>query len=487
MPETTPTSVKRVLSYASESIFVVALVMVTLLVFIGTFVRVNRLANVAQYLPETTSAFVVVNAEDYLKSVDTLPSVFTEFLGQPTSELQWFDRDIALAWVDDELLQFVAVNSKAQAETFMESLMVTEESMLDHKDYKCYELSQPICYSFRGKFLVLGSGDALESLSSGLEDNMDYQNVRNRLTYDSSLFAYVNAESVRQNFLTSLGDLSIWEPGYLESVLRIFPAYGLTVDMNKEEWTSESFLTVDKSVIGGEAFFHPDMKFHGDLMNYAPEGFQFEWTGTELHAQYLALLSHLEILNPAAAIVLNENIGSKWAEYFGASDLNVYGQIFNQEQLIAWTPGGSMIWMIEDLDDEDIDLAFSLKDFFIESVGAGKKASASKENYEGNEYIQIMINGTPSYFLAIIDDFAIASDNSEYFFESLDRWNGRAELRDLSQISPMLLGADQSIRLDMTIFPESHIINLLLPGVQTWISSTKTFDDGIYTRSILKF
>ncbi|MFT7183982.1 MAG: hypothetical protein ACI9QC_000308 [Oceanicoccus sp.] len=486
MPETTPASVKRVLSYASESIFIVALVMVTLLVFIGTFVRVNRLSNVAQYLPSETEAFVVMNAEDYLSSVGVIPSVFNDILGESIANYDWFKRDIALAWVDGELLQFLEVNSKAQAETFLESLMVEGETMLDHQDYKCYEVTQPNCYAFRGSFLILGSSDALESLDSGLEANSNYQNVRHRLPYNTSLFAYVNAQEVRQDFLISLGELSIWEPGYLESVLRIFPAYGLAVKMENDEWTSESFVPVDKSLLDGEAFFHPEVKFYGNLLAYAPEDLQFEWTGTELHSQLSAMLSHLDTLNSAAGIVLNADLQSQWSKYFGNADLDEFGPILNQEQVIAWTPNESFIWMLE-IQEEDRDLALSLKDFFLATYNEGQNLEATKEEYNRDSYIEIKENGAPKYFLAVLEDLAIASNNSDYFFESLDRWNGRSDLRDIDQMNPVLLGADQAIRLDMTIFPESHIINLLLPGIKTWISSTKTFDDGIYNRSILQF
>lgn len=501
MTDPTPASVKRVLSYASESIFVVALVMVTLLVSIGTFVRMNRLTNVAQFLPENTHAFVVVNAEDYLESVETLPNLFEDFLGQSLEELPWFKRDLALAWIDDEVLQFVEVNSKPQAKIFMDSLMIEDEVMISHQDYKCYEVSQPSCYTFRGHFLVIGPSEALEGLEPGLEADPNYQNVRNRLPYDTSLFAYVNADLVRQDFLTSLGEMSIWEPGYLESVLQIFPAYGIAVKMTPEEWTSESFIPVDKSVLGGAAFFHPKVKYHGDLAQFAPEGFQFEWSGTELHSQYITLMSHLEKLNSAASIVLGEEIQSIWAKHFGAASLEGFGPILDQEQLIAWTPNESMIWMLEIDNEEDRALALSLKDYFLASykhsepitnekgevLAQNQALDASKVDYKGDSYIQITANGVPRYFLAVLDDLAIASNNSEYFFETLDRWNGRADLRDLSQIRPVLLGADQSLRLDMTIYPESHIINLLLPGVETWINSTKTFDDGIYSRSILLY
>jgi len=497
MPESVPTSVKRVLNILSESIFIMALVLVILLVTIGTLSRVNRLANVAQFLPAGTEAFVVVNLDDY--GMDPSP-LLTDFYEHDLQSLEWFGRDVALAWVDGEMMKFIEVNSRPQAERFMEDLLIEDEVFIDHADYHCYSVAQPECYTFRGRYLVLGLPAALDLLEPGLESTIAYQNVRHRLPYNGSIFAYVDTMSVRQNFLTSLGDLSVWEPGYLESILHIFPVYGVSVEVEGEEWKSESFIAVDKSALGDEAFFHPSIKFNGELMAYAPEGFEFEWSGVEMGAMLERLNTHLENLNPAAALVLNENINSYWSQYFGDADIQEYGPLLDQEYMLSWNPGGDYVYLLN-LNEEDRDSALKLKDYFIatyqvsnlstnekgETIASIDSITASKEKYNGSAYFQMGTEGNPSHFLAILDEVIISSNNETHFFETLDRWTGRAETRDLDQVLPMLLGTDFAMSLDMTHLPESHIINVLLPGVKTWMSSTKLFDDGIYIRSHLTY
>lgn len=113
--------------------------------------------------------------------------------------------------------------------------------------------------------------------------------------------------------------------------------------------------------------------------------------------------------------------------------------------------------------------------------------SISTAEYNRNEYFEIGPSGEITHYLALFDEVLILSNDENYFYETLDRWNGRIETRDLNDLMPMLLGTDFAMSLDMTSLPESHIINLLLPGVETWTSSTKLFDDGIYIRSHLSY
>jgi len=493
MPDSVSTSVKRVLNLVSESVFVVALVLATLLVTIGMISRTHRLSNVAAYLPVETEALVVANLENY----DEAPVLLSEFMGQALVNYDWFARDVALAWVDGEMIQFIDVNSRSQAQNFMDSLMIEDEVMIDHVDYKCFEVSQPQCYRFEGGFLVLGTPEALDLLEPGLEGENKYQNVRHRLSYNSSLFAYVDTKSISQSFLASLGDLSIVEPGYMETVLRIFPAYGASVKMKNNEWTSETFIPVDKEALGNVAFLHPNIKFTRELAKYSTEGFQYEWSGVEMWTQVETLVNHVDGLNPAAAIVLDENVHSLWKTHFGEASLDDFGTLFDQEQYLAWSTDEDFLWMLKIDSEEDHELALSLKDFFLEGythtevitnesgeqIARNKSLSATKETYKGDAYFKI----DTGYYIAVLDEIAITTDNETLFFSTLDKFNGRTGLRSLDEVSSILLGADHFLRLDMTIFPESHIIHLLLPKVTSSTFSVKVFDDGIYNRSILQF
>jgi hypothetical protein len=287
------------------------------------------------------------------------------------------------------------------------------------------------------------------------------------------------------------------EPGYLETVLHIFPAYGASIQMKGEEWNSESFIPVDKEALGDVPFLHPNIKFRRELATYSAEGFQFEWSGVELWTQVSTLLAHVEGLNPAAAIVLDENVQSLWKTYFGEAPLENYGSLFDQEQYLAWTSEEDFLWMLTIESDEDYEKALSLKDFFLqnythtevtfnsegEQMAKNTTLSATREKYKGDDYFNV----ESEYFIAILDEIAVATDNEALFFETLDKFNGRTERRSLDEVASILLGADHYLRLDMTIFPESHIIHLLLPDVQSSTFSTKVFDDGIYNRSILQF
>lgn len=493
MPDSVSTSVKRVLNLVSESVFVVALVLATLLVTIGMISRVHRLSNVAAYLPAETEALVVTNLESYSDA----PALLSDFMGASLLTYDWFARDVALAWVDGEMIQFIDVNSRAQTQNFLDSLMIEDELMIDHADYKCFEVSQPQCYRFEGGFLILGTPDALDLLGPGLEGENKYQNVRHRLSYNSSLFAYVDTQAMSHAFLTSLGDLSIVEPGYLETVLHIFPAYGASVKMKEGEWTSETFIPVDKEALGDLAFLHPKIKFSRELAKYSTEGFQYEWSGVEAWTQIETLLGHVEGLNPAAAIVLEENVQTMWKTHFGSASLEDFGLLFDQEQYLAWNTDEDFLWMLKVDSDEDHELALSLKDFFLggythteittnevgEQIAQIQSLSATKEKYKGDSYFKV----DAGLYIAVLDEIAIASDNETLFFSTLDKFNERSDLRSLDDVGSILLGADHFLRLDMTIFPESHIIHLLLPKVTSSTFSVKVFDDGIYNRSILQF
>lgn len=348
-----------------------------------------------------------------------------------------------------------------------------------------------------GEFLILGSRNALEALKPGLEDSARYQNIRHRLPYDATLFAYANTQEVRQAFATSLGELSFVEPGYLESVLRIFPAFGSSLKREGDEWRSESFVAVDKSMLRDSAFFHPSERHKGRFQEFLPQGHAFEWSGVELLELETSLHAHLETLNPAAALVWEQKMQELWSPYFGDVNREAYASFLNGEQSLVWTPSETFVWMLQ-IEEAERELALELNDHFISNYqspqmrtvsGGEQQASlevlnASRENHEGDDYFAIGPEGALTHWVAILDEVVIASNDETEFFETLDRYRGRSDLASMDNRQDMLLGTDHQFSLDMTTLPESHIIRMLLPGIAQWTGSVKLFDDGIYLRAL---
>ena len=102
----------RFKAWLSEGLILVPTVLLLGLILFTLTFRLGALSNVAEILPADTEAFFVVNMEDFAVSGSPISSpYFTEFIGTPLAELAWFKRDLAVAWIDGNTIQFLEMNT----------------------------------------------------------------------------------------------------------------------------------------------------------------------------------------------------------------------------------------------------------------------------------------------------------------------------------------------------------------------------------------
>ena len=144
----------RLKAWLGEGLILVPTVLLLGFLLFTLSFRLGRLSDLAEILPAETEAFFVVNMEDFAASGSPVDEMyFKEFVGVPLSELTWFKRDLGVAWIDGNVVQFLEVESKQAAEDFFSTLVEGGEltvSSLD-EDIRCYEI-ESLCFLFQHEF-----------------------------------------------------------------------------------------------------------------------------------------------------------------------------------------------------------------------------------------------------------------------------------------------------------------------------------------------
>jgi hypothetical protein len=468
---------ERIKRFLPEGIFVAALVLLLLMISLTTFMRLTGLPNVAEILPaEGTSAFITINTEDYLASVENPSPLITDLTNTEIS-----GDHIAFAYIQGELVPLIEVNSKFKAKNFLETAQITD-------------------YIFLKKFLVMTPTQtvrtALESVNDGaatVESTSWHQNARGRLPYSASAQAFADLRTSRTNLVQLLGEIGYYEPGYLETILQIFSSGGVSIKMTPEAWDAELFVAVDKDQINGEAFFSHKLKYRKEFIELPSKEYAFEWGGHDLSSQLLQMSELLAILNPSASLFFDGAVQEKAKTYFGSEiSLEELCLILTDEYYFGWTPGETATLILE----TDQETAETLKDLFAANYIFSENYSSSNgeiratnsnlegtsAEYNGDRYYRFGVGENTLLRLAILEDSSIMSTSEDEFFAILDKIQTGQNLTSSSDLGSLLIGADELTAINLALFPEEHILRTLLDNFDKISSSRKIFDDGVYSR-----
>ena len=296
-----------------------------------------------------------------------------------------------------------------------------------------------------------------------------YRNAKGRMPYISDAFVYVDLQAARIEIVNFLGDFGFYEPGYLESILRIFPAFAASVEFNEGEWYAESFIAIDKDPLGGEGFFEHSKKYRHDLLKYTSEAnFMFEWGGHDLTAQLNRLKELFEILNPSAATVFESSIVELTERFFGASvPIQDLGPLLDAEYYLGWTPSSDFLFLLElNGEEEEVSQAAFMKDFFIQNYKYPKKSvlengevraelktlDASMDKHADMPFYRMAVDGETVFALGITEDLLVLSGSEQTFFAAVDKIQTGQDLRMTNAYDSLLSGSDELNILNLNFF-----------------------------------
>ena len=114
---------KTPLHFFSKTLFAFSLVLGFFLLSLVFFMHSQRLPHIAEWLPaEETEALVVFNAKQ-------MPE-YSTVLGEPSSELGWLGRDMALVQTHKGMLTFYEINSRQSAQKYFEDQTIEGEEFI---------------------------------------------------------------------------------------------------------------------------------------------------------------------------------------------------------------------------------------------------------------------------------------------------------------------------------------------------------------------
>lgn len=133
------------------------------------------------------------------------------------------------------------------------------------------------------------AGEPFATPNGPLAGSIDYENVRNRLSYEADALLYLTPDLFKAQWAGE------WWP-----ILDLAKAAGLTAKFHTEkEWTGESFIAIDKSKLSTGYFAQPEERYKAKLWAQAPEA-QIVIGGLDLKQNLLLINQHLQDIQPAA-------------------------------------------------------------------------------------------------------------------------------------------------------------------------------------------
>ncbi len=495
-----------------KGLFVASFLLLAWLAIFAIVVRWNALPNMAELLPgESTEAFWILDRADLQDSGVQLPAEQSTFMGTPLDTLPWISR-FGGAWMDGEDLSFVEVNSKSDAKAFLDSLKAPEENYQEvaassslWSNVYCYTQGQPYCFTWVGDLLFVGGEqDLLTSIQEtaigtqpSLESESKYQNVRGRLAHWDSGFYYVDLQAATSRFMSEFGAIS--------SLLQLFPSMGGTLNYqnlgDEKDYLSESFLAVDKVLLGGAAFYHSNVTYQQKFLPWTADGLAWEWGGQNLYAQWERIGEILNQLSPSSALVWEAQTNTLLSRWFG-SDFDFKTQLaplLDQEQYFGFTPSGNFLF-IGELEPGEAKQVDALKDRLAEHLTfklthtnekgetIAEQVKPSVELVKQNETVtyEFKVNGEAKLSLVLLNDAVILSNSSELALSTLDKALGQAEGRNLQELEGLLPGSDEVLILHCPLLPDGNILKTLGGGFESILTTRKLFDDGVFSRTALK-
>ena len=450
--------------------------------------RLNALPDLAKILPaDDTVVFVMVDKSAAL-------SILKEKI--PLSTQAWVDR-VGWAKVGDSTATFLQVNSSQDADHYLASLKSQDETLSTARATRslwsgvtCYSLSQNPCYTWVGGLLVLSDDETLLQTiqkvaakeEPSLRQNPDYQNVDSRLASWNGGMAYVNLKKI------------------LPAPFDFFPAIGVSMQSANDIWTMESFLSVDKSLLNGESYWHPSQKYEARFLPWTPGTLAFEWGGRDSGSQAQKMDTLVRLRDSTLEGLLHTQLQTKLEKLFGPVDFTTeLAPLLSGEQYFGFTPSADFLFLTQLDSNDEIQKALDLKDRFGgnylflktfqtesgETQGRFVPLTQSTGQYQNYQYYEFTAEGEEVATVLVTEDTAIVSGKQQTAFDTVDRMKGLTAARPLDSFTPLLPGATELWSVHCQLLSDGSILGSLLAGLDTFTAARKLFDDGIFTRSTL--
>ena len=162
--------------------------------------------------------------------------------------------------------------------------------------------------------------DKTAHVFSSLRKDEDFEKMRPNLPYDNDLFVFFRpSEFWRATSDIDFSELPITRMGldFLSATLSYFPATGIVANIEEGRPIIQSYTTADKSLLNGDAYFHYDEKYQGNLLSYFPADTEFFIGGRNAALTFLQSVSILNAVDGLGGWALYLGLEEKFKYYFG--------------------------------------------------------------------------------------------------------------------------------------------------------------------------
>ncbi|MBT5015973.1 hypothetical protein HN748_02935 [Candidatus Peregrinibacteria bacterium] len=206
-----------------------------------------------------------------------------------------------------------------------------------------------------------------------LKKDSDFVKLRPNLPYDPDLFIYLKPEAFWS--ATAGQELKKLYPAaeigwnFFENMLSSFPAMGIALNEEESNLIAQTYIVGDKSIMNGEALFHFEDKYEGELINYFPDTIKTYIGGQNLSSNFLQLVKLLNAVDGIGGWALFGGLQSQFEFYFGEElELSeTLTPLFENEYALSYFPGKeTMSWVFAlQLTEETKEIAELLKETFV--------------------------------------------------------------------------------------------------------------------------
>lgn len=532
-----------------------ALIMFGILAAVGflLFQKAFRPENIAKYLPENGTvltleintnfehhqnqkAFSLLKNYPQFAKDGIIKSIENKYALNFQKEITpWLGRQAGVSLLslneneDLNFLYFAEVFSRINAENFL----VDKSLKSEYSDHDLYIFPQGESATFIDDYLFFSPSqkqiealiDFQDSSDNTLFRNASYRRINDNLPLNKVGLFYVDFSQIDNRFFEKFPLLS--EKGLsskiIEPFLKILEAEGVALIALDDQFALQSFLSLNTDYLQNEQYLTLEEKYSADLANYvSSENIGF-WGGKNLETQLRRMLEILGGADENVAIVFDKILQQYSEKYFG-SEINFENDVlplFRNEFALAIekNQNADVYKFLIELKDfqkdkqklEKLAQKFALTgavlnpevvDYTLpdgtpskEIIAVPEAIVATESNYK-NYVIHNLTIGTQKrgIYYAIVDDFAIVSNDISGVKSSIDLKNGTlASLKSSPKfgeiIEPILMNSDEVSYINFEqILPllfKNNIPDFLIPISEISLGKNY-FNDGVTTLSYLK-
>jgi hypothetical protein len=325
---------------------------------------------------------------------------------------------------------------------------------------------QAIKYSrlFENYFVV---GDSEASLSilddvkrgsiPSLHTDPDFIKMRPNLSYRPDSFEYIQTPLIMREDAYEFFYTQIPRRDWLDAPIDYLFSYVFTTTGTTfENGFQKSYIVGDKSLMEGEALFHLEEKYKGNLLEKLPLEISSLYAGQDLVTTTNQFIELLDGTDGVSGKILEGLIADKLHHYL-PNDVSVeesLGKLFNNEYAYAGTETGAKILLLELDDDSPADeLVGQFEAHGITEINSvtGNLRSIPVEfkrsNHDGTEYHSfIKTNGDTVFAFAVIDDILILTTEITEMEQTIDSFQNNAksyaDTPGYGKLEPLLSSSD---------------------------------------------